>query len=81
MTVSSPKVSRAARTKCSAAAFDAAFAGELAQHPLEFGAAVVLEPERARDFAHADLARPFADERKDFVLGWKHRLLVGMSGQ
>ena len=52
-----------------AAALDAAFVGELAQHALERGAVGVLQAEGARDLARADLAGLLADEGEQFVLG------------
>ena len=57
-----------------AAALDAAFVGELAQHALERGAVGVLQAEGARDLARADLAGLLADEGEEVVFGGKGRL-------
>ena len=60
-----------------AAALDAAFVGEFAQHALERGAIGVLQAERARDLAGADLAGLLADEGEEVVFGGKGRFGMG----
>ncbi len=60
-----------------AAALDAAFVGEFAQHALERGAIGVLQAERARDLAGADLAGLLADEDEEVVFGGKGRFGMG----
>ena len=59
-----------------AAALDAAFVGELAQHALERGAVGILQAEGARDLAGADLAAVLADEGEEVVFGREGRLDV-----
>src|SRR5215468_4637260 len=60
-----------------AAALDAALVGKLAQHALERGAIGILQAERARDLAGADLAGLLADEGEKVVFGGKGRLGLG----
>ena len=61
-----------------AAALDAAFVGQFAQHALERGAVGVLQPEGAGDLARADLAGLLADEGEDLFLGGEGGGLLGM---
>jgi len=60
-----------------AAALDQALVGEFAQHALERGAIGVLEAERARDLAGADLAGLLADEGEEVVSGGEGRFGMG----
>ena len=55
---------------------DFALVGKLAQHLLQRGAVGVLQPEGARDLAHAGLALVRADEGEDVVAGGRGSGLV-----